>query len=119
MEPLEEIPGVTFHVEHAERTETRGVVTLHCDVHDGDVWDAVLQKLDSYRVYTVTQLHEAVTEVIKARADRTQASLEKDLYQLKQANARLVQDNSVLEASNREYIRANAAWARHHRFEGD
>ena len=113
MEPVEQVPGVTFHVQHAARTDVQGVVTLQCDVRDSDVWDKALEKLDNYRLYTVTQLHEAVTEVIKRAADQKEKELQQEVTRLRDANQRLQQQNTFLEASNREYIRANAAWARH------
>ena len=114
MKPVDNVPGVTFHVEHAERTSVLGKVLLHCDVHDGDVWDKALEKLNGYRLYTVQQLHEAVTSLIQQEAEEEKARLEEMNRLLKVENEQLKQRNSVLEQSNGQLIHANAEWARWH-----
>ncbi len=111
MDPVEKAPGLTFHVEHASRTDTIGRIDLHADVTDGSLWDEVVQKLDGFRVYTVRDMQEALMDLMQKEYKEETSVLRARCTQLTQENESLKQRVSVLEQSNAEFIRVNAQWA--------
>lgn len=110
MESVVNAPGVTFHVEHATRTEQVGRIELHADVTDGPLWDEVVQKLDGFRVYTVRDMQEALMDLMQREHKEEKAALVSGTRSLSQENEVLRQRVSVLEQSNAEHIRVSAQW---------
>jgi len=119
MEPVEQIPGVTFRLEKArqlppppnEGCVAGGEVVLRATIQDLDLWEQVIRQLQLLRIYTVKNLAEQMVTVSQKRAReaeeklaRVQTSSGGELEQLRQRV-------SFLEYENRQLRDANERWA--------
>ena len=112
MDPVKKVPGLTFHVEHSELKSKLGIAELHADVEDPDMWDAVLEKLDGYRVYTVKDLQESVLEVLQSENKEEKAEHARREEAMRQELECLRQENSLLKKTNAELAKEKGERAR-------
>ena len=77
----ESLPGlVLYMVEHAlqpcsgEKFKGTGLIKLRAEVHDFDVWDQVVDRLDGMTVYQSLTLMESVMASIQRRAEKKTAA---------------------------------------------
>lgn len=119
MEPIDQIPGVTFRLEKARQLPpppnegciAGGEVVLRAVIHDLDLWDQVVRQLQMLRIYTVKNLAEQMVAVSQRKAKeaedklmRTQSTSGVELETLRQRV-------SFLEYENRQLREANQKWA--------
>ena len=112
MEPVNKVPGLTFHVEHAELSARLGKAEVHADVNDPDMWEKVIEKLDGFRVYTVEDLVSSVVSVLQDENKEAKTEHAKQVEALRQELGHAKQRVSFLEQQNAEYARCNAEWVR-------
>ena len=118
MQHDEKIPGVTFHLAKGEqlppvdnRHLARGQVILDCEIDNFDVWKDVLEKLNGLRIYTVSDLAEAMVTI----SQKKHAELKEDFHKYKiQMNTQIQElkaENSRLTAERDAFAEANQKWA--------
>jgi hypothetical protein len=118
MQHDEKIPGVTFHLQKGEQLPpandehlARGEVILGCEIHDLEVWKDVLEKINGLRIYTVSDLSEAMVSI----SQKKYRQLEEDFHKYKiQVNTQLEElkaANSRLEFQSNAFKEANEKWA--------
>jgi gamma-glutamylcyclotransferase (GGCT)/AIG2-like uncharacterized protein YtfP len=110
VEPVNKLPGLTFHVETAQLTNKLGKAEIHADVNDVDMWEQVITKLDGLRIYTVEDLATSVMEVLQTENKEEKMAHARQTEELRQQLETLKQRNSFLEQQNAEYARVNALW---------
>ncbi len=117
MEHNERIPGVTLHLKEATESQPlsggryRGAIELLADITDLDIWNAVAQKLDGMRIYTVSNLSESMIEVSQRKARKAEEELRKqglessnELEQLRAALSLLNAELNQAKAVNRQLV---------------
>ncbi len=117
MQHDEKIPGVTFHLAKGEQLPpindthlARGQVILDCEIHDYEVWKEVLEKINGLRIYTVSDLAEAMVTI----SQKKYKELEEEFHRYKiNMNTQLQEQkakSSRLEASLQAFQEANVKW---------
>jgi hypothetical protein len=112
VEQMNKLPGITVWVDSERQTAKTGYIVLTAEIEDPDTWEAAVAKLHGFRVTVGKTIQEAVAGVLLNDANETVEILTKEHNKLKEDNERLQHRISILEQSNREYIRVNAEWAR-------
>jgi glutamyl-tRNA reductase len=117
MQHDEKIPGVTFFLTKGEQLPpvndkhlARGQVILDCEITDFEVWKEVLEKLNGLRIYTVSDLAEAMVTISQKKHKELQEEFHKYKVALNTQLQQLRQKVSMLEAENTAFKEANAAW---------
>lgn len=91
----EKLPGVTFYVEESELGSTTGRVLLTADVSDPELWAAVLERLEGYRVYSIDDFQSALIQALRMENQQQRALYEAHLNSLQEELERLKQQFSV------------------------
>lgn len=117
MQHDDKIPGVTFFLKKGEQLPpvndkhlARGEVVLDCEIHDYEVWKEVLEKLNGLRIYTVSDLAEAMVAISQKRHTELQEEFHKYKVIMNAKAQRLEQRVSMLEAENSAFREANEKW---------
>ena len=117
MQHDEKIPGVTFFLKKGEQQPpankdhlARGEVILSCEITDLEVWKEVLEKLNGLRIYTVSDLSEAMVAISQKKYAELEAEFHKYKIALNSQLQQLRQKVSLLEGENEAFKKANAAW---------
>lgn len=117
MQHDEKIPGVTFFLKKGEQLPpsndkhlARGQVILDCEITDFEVWKEVLEKLNGLRIYTVSDLAEAMITISQKKHRELQEEFHKYKVSLNSQLQQLRQKLSMVEAENEEFRKANVAW---------
>jgi hypothetical protein len=112
-----EIPGLTFNVQNhslgpcaGDEFKALGVVTLTASIHDLDIWDKVVTKLDGLAVYSVTTLTGQLVDVANRRASRAEEAAAKAMEDARALNEELRSSLSFKDAEL-ENLRGQLAMA--------
>lgn len=118
MQHDEKIPGVTFFLTKGEQLPpandshlARGQVILDCEIHDYDVWKEVLEKINGLRIYTVSDLAEAMVSISQKKHVELQDEFHKYKIQMNTQLETLKAANSRLSAQVEAFKEANEKWA--------
>lgn len=113
MEHDERIPGVTFRLTRGDqkppidpkKQKAIGVVELHAEINDFNVWTEVLERLNGMRIYTVENLAEEMVDVAQKKAREVEKEMRATTDALHAQSQQLQQRLSFVEQEN---IRLNA-----------
>ena len=113
MEHDERIPGVTFRLTRGDqkppidpsKQKAIGVVELHAEINDFNVWAEVLDKLNGMRIYTVENLAEEMVDVAQKKAREATQEMKAKTDALHAQSQHVQQQLSFVEQEN---IRLNA-----------
>ena len=116
MEHNEQLPGVTFRLDRADKLppinpkkhKAIGRVELHADINDFEVWDEVLSKLSGLRIYTIENLAEEMVNVTQKKAKETEQALSARNQELKAALERVKQELSFATLELRQLMQTLA-----------
>lgn len=118
MQHDEKIPGVTFFLLKGEQLPpandkhlARGQVILDCEITDFDVWKDVLEKLNGLRLYTVSDLAEAMVTISQKKHSELQEEFHKYKIMMNTQLETLKAANSRLQAQVDDCMEANQKWA--------
>lgn len=107
MEPVNKVPGLTFHVEKASLKEKHGNVVLEATVNDSDLWDEVLKKLEGLRIYAVADFQTALVECLQDEVRDEKSARAKEAALMREELERTKQELSVLKARQAEMDEEN------------
>lgn len=117
MQHDEKIPGVTFFLTKGEQLPpvndthiARGEVILNCEITDLEVWTDVLEKLNGLRIYTVSDLAEAMVTISQKKHKELEEEFHKYKIQMNTQLETLKAANSRLEAQAQAFKEANEKW---------
>lgn len=111
----ERLPGLTLHLKEqslqpcaGKELVATGFVVLRAEVHDLQVWDAVVEKLDGMVVYTVNNLADALFTAVQDRAnkaeERTLSVAERARVEIDALSARLAFTEEQALNSQRQVV---------------
>ena len=89
----------------------RGQVILDCEITDFDVWKDVLEKLNGLRLYTVSDLAEAMVTISQKKHSELQEEFHKYKIMMNTQLETLKAANSRLQAQVDDCMEANQKWA--------
>lgn len=103
----EDVPGLTLYVKESDlqhcagkQFKATGFITLRAEVHELDIWDQVVEKLEGMTIYTVNDLMGAVIQSAQRRANRAEKKAMKTMEEARKRVDELEAVNSFLESDN-------------------
>lgn len=108
MEHDERIPGVTFRLTRGDqkppidpkKQKAIGVVELHAEINDFNVWAAVLDRLNGMRIYTVENLAEEMVDVAQKKAREVEQQMQAKTDELHTESQQALQSLSFAKQEN-------------------
>ena len=108
-----QVPGVTFSLEDAELRKVKGKkiakVTLEAVIMDDDVWEAVQDKLDGMKIYSVEDFQEQIIDLMKDDNEKLDGQVGSLQERLQEAHEHMKQQASFDAQTVEELRRENEA----------
>ena len=119
MEPVEQLPGVTFRRESStqgppppgEKCVASGRVVLSAIIQDTELWGEVVKQFECMRIYTVKNLAEQMVAVSQLKAREATKQLEVVKTEASGELEVLRQQVDFLRHENQQLREANNQWA--------
>lgn len=105
---VDQIPGITFHVESSSRSNIRGRVQLTAEIKEAEMWEEVVRRLEGFKVYSVDDFRQQLLIVLRQDNELLTAQLASEREARREENERAFY-NQTLMSTEHESLRARCA----------